>query len=250
MLSLALAAAAGAYGQEPAAQAEPAAPPAERAAPGTPARQAVAPTDADLDRLCAERRRVEPGRASAPAEPGQGVLAAFGRAGRELVSPPRPTEMGSRTYGPVVTTIVTNPIGWFTGLGVNLELFRSIAPKLSLVGGARYSKTAASNGSASAFGALAGADLFLFGRHNEGLRLGPRLEVAAGREDIQGETTFGWVGLGGEAGWNFIASNGVTALLAGGFGGRVAGDERNDDFASFVGGELGPYVKLGLGWSW
>jgi hypothetical protein len=30
----------------------------------------------------------------------------------------------------------------------------------------------------------------------------------------------------------------------------VAGDEQNDDFASFVGGEFGPYLKLGLGFSW
>jgi hypothetical protein len=58
------------------------------------------------------------------------------------------------------------------------------------------------------------------------------------------------MGLGGELGYNFIASNGVTGLLAGGLGGRVAGDDQNDDFESFVGGEFGPYVKVGLGFSW
>jgi hypothetical protein len=35
-----------------------------------------------------------------------------------------------------------------------------------------------------------------------------------------------------------------------GLGGRVAGDSQNQNFASFVGGEFGPYAKIGVGYSW
>jgi hypothetical protein len=99
---------------------------------------------------------------------------------------------------------------------------------------------------------MVGIDWFILGRNNEGIRVGPRLEVAGGREDFgNGNTTFGWLGLGGEVGYNFIASNGITGLAAVGLGGRVAGDEKNEDFKAFVGGtDFGPYVKDGLGYSW
>ncbi len=97
---------------------------------------------------------------------------------------------------------------------------------------------------------MAGADLFIIGRNNEGLRIGPRLELAAGRERFQGSTTFARLGMSGELGYNFIATNGITGLLAAGVGGRVAGNDKNDEFASFVGGEFGPYLKFGLGYSW
>jgi hypothetical protein len=118
------------------------------------------------------------------------------------------------------------------------------------VAGARYSSADASNGTVSTFGAMGGVDWFIVGRNNEGFRVGPRVEVAAGREEFGNDTTFARMGLGGELGYNFIASNGITGLVAAGLGGRVAGDDQNDDFESFVGGEFGPYLKLGLGFSW
>jgi hypothetical protein len=197
--------------------------------------------------------RVEPGQAAAPVEPGGGVLAAFGQAASELTGRGRTMAMGMRRGGPVGYTLITNPIGYFTGLGVNAEFYGAIrdATKFSWATGARYSKTDVSNGTASTFGAMGGIDWFILGRNNEGLRVGPRVEIAAGREDIQGEdTTFGRMGLAGEVGYNFIATNGITGLVAGGLGGRVAGDEQNEDFESSVGGEFGPYLKLGLGYSW
>lgn len=204
--------------------------------------------------LAAERQRearVEPGRASGPVGAGEGVLAAFEQAGSELVGPDRMQSMGFRRSGGAVrSTLITNPVGWFNGLGMNAELFRSFEPRLSWVAGARYSNTDATNGTASTFGLLGGVDLFLLGRNNEGLRIGPRVELAAGRENFQGSTTFARLGMAGEVGYNFIASNGVTGLLAGGLGGRVAGDEKNQDFSSFVGGDFGPYLKFGLGYSW
>jgi hypothetical protein len=161
--------------------------------------------------------------------------------------------MGMRTAGPVAFTLITNPIGWFNGLGVNAEMFGAIPdqPKFSWVAGARYSNTDATAGDVSTFGAMGGIDWFIIGRNNEGLRVGPRFEVAAGRQEFgEEDDTFGRLGLSGEVGYNFIASNGITGLVAGGLGGRIAGDEENEDFESFVGGEFGPYLKLGLGFSW
>jgi hypothetical protein len=196
---------------------------------------------------------VEPGQAAAPVEPGTGVLAAFGQAASELTGRRPGGALGVKRSGPVGYTLVTNPVGWFDGLGVNAELFGVFkdVPKFSWVAGVRYSQTDVSNGNASTFGAMGGADLFIIGRNNEGLRIGPRVEVAAGREDIQSRaTTFARMGLGGEVGYNFIASNGITGLGAFGLGGRVAGDSQNDQFESFVGGEFGPYLKVGLGFSW
>jgi hypothetical protein len=195
--------------------------------------------------------QLEPARGTGQPEQGTGILAAFENAAGELVGRGRSQPMGYRAGGgPITSTLVTNPVGWFDGLGVNAEFHRSFEPKFSWVGGARYANTDVSNGTASTFGAMAGVDWYVLGRNNEGLRVGPRVEVAAGREDIAGEdTTFARMGLGGEIGYNFVASNGLTALVAGGLGGRVAGDEQNEDFASFVGGEFGPFLKLGLGYS-
>lgn len=196
--------------------------------------------------------RVEAGQSTAQPQEGQGVLAAFGQAGRELAGRGQSQALGMRARGPVSYMIVTNPVGWFGGLGVNAELFGAFqdAPRFSWVAGARYSQTDASNGTATTFGAEAGADFFVVGGHNEGLRIGPRLELAAGRERFQGSTTFARVGMGGEVGYNFIASNGISGLAAVGVGGRIAGDSQNDTFASFVGGEFGPYAKVGIGYAW
>lgn len=194
----------------------------------------------------------EQGAQGPAASQGTGLGAAFAQAGRELAGPGRANAMGRRAGGnPIGFTLVTNPIGWFTGLGINAEAFGTMPglPKVSWVGGARYSRTDATNGSVDTFGIEGGADYFLFGRNNEGLRLGPRLEVAFGRESFQTGTSFGWLGFSGEVGYNFIATNGITGALGAGLGGRVAGNER-EDFASFTGGEFGPYLKVGLGYSW
>ncbi|HYD41303.1 MAG TPA: hypothetical protein VEB43_10785 [Anaeromyxobacter sp.] len=183
-------------------------------------------------------------------EAAQGLGAAFAQAGRELRQSGGTRVLGRKTGGPVRFTLLSNPVGWFTGLGINAEAFGSVIPKVSWVGGLRYSNTDANNGSVNTFGAEAGADYFLYGRNNEGLRIGPRLELAVGRETFQGTTTFAWLGLSGEVGYNFIATNGITGAVGVGVGGRVAGDERDEDFSSFTGGEFGPYAKVGLGFSW
>jgi hypothetical protein len=204
----------------------------------------------------AQGGQVQPGAATAQPEAGEGVVAAFGSAASELTGGPRQKGLGMRGPGrPVNYMIVTNPVGWFNGLGVNAELFGALqsAPMFSWIAGARYSGTDTSNGTATTFGLEAGFDWFIIGQHNEGLRLGPRMELAAGRQHItssNSSTTFARLGLGGEVGYNFIATNGISGLAAVGLGGRVAGDNSNQNFASFVGGEFGPYAKIGLGFGW
>jgi len=204
-------------------------------------------------RLQAEGR-IQPGQGAAQPQQGEDVASAFGAAAGELTGSRPRLPLGMRSNGrPVGYTLVTNPVGWFSGLGMNATVFGSFedAPKFSWVGGARFSATDATNGTASTFGALAGVDFFIVGRHNEGLRLGPRVELAAGREKFGGgNNTFARLGMAGELGYNFIASNGITGILAAGVGGRVAGDDKNESFSSFVGGEVGPYVSVGFGYSW
>jgi hypothetical protein len=194
-----------------------------------------------------------PGQQQADPQPGQSVLAAFGQAGNELFgrpAPGAPQGMGMRRGGPVRNTLTTNPIGWFNGTGMNLELMRVLDRKFAWTVGGRYSSTDATNGSVASFGAGAGVDVFLIGQNNEGLRLGPRLSGDIGRETFQGTTTFARLGGSGELGYSFIATNGVTGQLGGGYGLRLAGD-KNDVFDNtFTGGESGPYVKLNLGYSW
>jgi hypothetical protein len=190
--------------------------------------------------------------ADSAASQGTGIGAAFAQAGRELTRSGGNAVLGRRANGePVGFTLLTNPIGYFTGLGINAEMFGPLPfyPKVSWVGGARYSRTDATNGSVDTFGIEGGVDYFLYGRNNEGFRAGPRLEVAFGRESFQTSTNFGWVGLSGEVGYNFIATNGISGAVATGLGGRIAGDDR-EDFSSFTGGEFGPYLKVGLGYSW
>lgn len=207
-------------------------------------------------RLASEGKspNVQAGQSAAAPQQGTGVLAAFGQAASELGG--RPPPPGTKVRAPASYSLYTNPIGWFTGLGVNAQMFGAIdsAPKFSWVTGLRYANADTTNGSASTFGAMAGADWYILGGNNKGMRLGPRLEVAAGRERFgsgdDDTTTFARLGLSGEFGYNFLATNGVSGNAAVGLGGRVAGDSENENFASFVGGDFGPYVSVGLGYSW
>ncbi len=207
-------------------------------------------------RLTAQGRQanVEAGQSSAQPQQGEGVLAAFGEAASELAGK-SPARAGTLRRGPASWTLFTNPIGWFSGLGVNAQLFHAFedAPKFSWVAGARYAAADATNGTASTFGAMGGADWFILGGNNAGLRIGPRVELAAGRERFgsgNDSNTFARLGLSGELGYNFLASNGISGTAAVGLGGRVAGDSKNESFSSFVGGEFGPYLSVGLGYSW
>jgi hypothetical protein len=187
---------------------------------------------------------------TAPVEAGESALAAFVQAGNEMVGGAPRGMTGMRRSGlPFNTTVITNPVGWFNGLGVNAEVLRSFLPAFSWAAGAHYSQSAATDSTLYTLGVLGGADWFILGRNNEGLRVGPRLDLSFGREDSTDTDTRGRLGLAGELGYNFIATNGISGQAAFGVGGRVAGD-KNDELSSAAGGEFGPYVKLGVGFSW
>jgi hypothetical protein len=200
--------------------------------------------------------RVQPSQSTAQPQQGQDIPTAFGAAAGEMVGTRKNVPLGMRSNGrPVDYLLVTNPVSWFTGLGVNATIFGAIgdAPKFSWSGALRYSATDTSDGSTIGFGAMGGLDYFFIGQHNEGLRLGPRLEIAGGRERFSSTNstdTFGRLGLAGELGYNFIASNGVSALAAVGLGGRVTGSSSHNNFSSFIPGDFGPYVSLGIGFGW
>jgi hypothetical protein len=193
---------------------------------------------------------VQPGQSSAPVQPGQSALAAFAQAGNELVgSRPRGMMGMSRGGEPFGYTLTTNPVGWFTGIGVNADFAKPFLDKFSWTAGAHYSMSSATSRTLYTLGFLGGADWFILGQNNEGLRVGPRLDVSFGRENSASTATSARLGMTGEVGWNFIATNGITGEAAFGLGGRVAGD-KNEELSSGAGGEFGPYVKLGVGYSW
>jgi hypothetical protein len=191
------------------------------------------------------------GQSAAQVEPGESALAAFVAAGNELVGARPRGMMGMRRSGePFSSTLVTNPVGWFTGIGVNAELARPFREKFSWTAGAHYSQANATDTSLYTLGVLAGTDWFILGQNNEGFRVGPRLDYSFGREATPGgNETRQRLGLAGELGYNFIATNGITGEAAFGVGGRIAGD-KNTELSSSVGGDFGPYVKLGVGYSW
>lgn len=245
------------------AQAQPAAPPGG-AGPPPRAEDCIAlmdgrlPAGQDAGRLrvaCENLLRsatVQPGVAQGGAQAGESVQASFTQAGNEVIGrSDRPTGVGNTLRGPVTSTLMTNPLGWFSGLGVNVSYERPFDfDRLSWIALASFSRTSASNGNASTAGLGAGVDFFVIGHNNEGLRIGPRLSTYFGTETIQGSSTFARLGASGEVGYNYIASNGITGSVALGYGGRLAGDAKNDSFAAFTGGETGLYITAGAGYSW
>jgi hypothetical protein len=193
---------------------------------------------------------VKPGQSAAPVAPGESVPSAFSRAGQELVGATPRTMMGFRRNGqPFQNTVTTNTIGWFTGgIGINADYTRSFEEKFSWTAGASYNQAAVSSANVYNMGFDGGADWYIIGRNNAGLRLGPRFDVSFGRETAGAGVT-SRLGITGELGYNFLASNGITGSGAFGLGGRVAGTA-NDQLSSGAGGEFGPYVKLNVGFSW
>jgi hypothetical protein len=196
-----------------------------------------------------QQAKVQPGKSAAAVPAGESVPTAFEQAGSELMGATPRGLMGYRRNGePFQNTVSTNVVGWFTGVGVNAELTHSFMREFSWIGGAHYSQSAATSNSIYTLGFGAGADWFIIGRNNAGLRVGPRLDYSFGREEAGGPTK-SRLGLTGEVGYNFLASNGITGSAAFGLGGRIAGDA-NSQLSSGAGGEFGPYVKLQAGFSW
>ena len=160
------------------------------------------------------------------------------------------SDRGIQGVGLRRNTLVTDAVGTFTGIGLNAEYQRPLAEKISGVAGAHYSRTNTVGGSATTFGGTLGADYFLVGGYNQGLRLGPRVGVDVGGVSANsGDTNIdARVGLAGELGYNWMGRSGVSMQLALGAGGRVGGSVGglNDQF----GGDFGPYVRANVGWSW
>lgn len=181
---------------------------------------------------------------------GSGVGTAIREGTQAVAGEPSDLPRGQLEDKVVNNTITTNPLGIVTGDGLNVEYARPISDKFSAVGDARLGRARLGDGSVTNLGLGGGVDYFIIGSRNEGLRVGPRLELGlggvTGTEGNNG--AFGSLGAGGEVGYNWIASNGFTAGAAAGINGRlVGGGERTQSFSNAV---LGPYGKLNLGYSW
>ncbi len=150
----------------------------------------------------------------------------------------------------VTNTLTTDPVGLFGGEGVNAQLSHVYNDDISLIAQGRFSRTNAMTGSLTVFGFGVGFDYYLLGGRNQGLRVGPRADLDFGRDNVTatGET-FTRLGIAGEVGYNWVASNGISAMVGGGLDLRLAG-ALQDNVALHGSGDLSPYLRLGVGYSW
>jgi len=145
----------------------------------------------------------------------------------------------------VKNTLTTSATGLFLGSGLNAAWERSFTEKFSGILGANFSRTRAADGALTELAAMVGVDWFIIGQYNEGLRLGPRLDVGYGRDTVGTNDSFGTVGVAGELGYNWIASNGITAGLGAGLHGQT-GSKIN----GLGTGTWFPYGSVNVGYSW
>jgi hypothetical protein len=146
-------------------------------------------------------------------------------------------------------TLITDVVGTFTGQGLNVEYQRPIAERISGVVGANYSRATSTTGDLTTFGGEVGADYFPFTYAGQGFRVGPRLALSFGRESVDHTRYLTDFGLGGEAGYNWQLSSGLSLQLAAGLGGRIGG-ALTSGLDTKLGGDFGPYGKINVGWSW
>lgn len=179
-----------------------------------------------------------------------GIGGSLQEAGEALQGRPAPQPRGTLGSGKEVGNSITiDPIGFFIGEGVNATYWRPVSPKVTLLGTVRYTRVdIRENGSATSAGVTLGGDYFMIGAHNEGFRIGPRVEAGVGGETFGESDVSGSLGLAGELGYNWIAANGITAGVGAGLRGRVAGSTLSGDRPSSA--AFGPYGRLNLGYSW
>jgi hypothetical protein len=134
-----------------------------------------------------------------------------------------------------------------TGDGLNVQFLHSLSPKITGVLGANYSRTSSVNGALTKGGIEVGADYFIIGQHNEGLRIGPRAVASVGVDTVSNSAGFGDIGIGGEVGYNHITRQGLTAGIAAGYDLRLQGSLGGNNNADADGH---PYGKLNVGYSW
>ena len=185
-------------------------------------------------------------------EAGGAVSQSLREAGRSIKGQHSVLPMGSTRRGDVRNTVTTDALGLISGNGLNATLSHSMSPKWSFLGGVNYARTATPVGAATAFGLRAGADYFIMGQHNEGLRIGPRVDFGFGSNTLGGTGGFAGVGAAGEIGYNWISSRGLTAGAGLGMRAGLGGSSLNTGaFGSRVGeADVGPYLDLNLGYSW
>lgn len=156
-----------------------------------------------------------------------------------------------RSGNDVRDSLTTNPLGLFDGEGINLQWEKPFADKFSWLVGGRYARAVAGGGSVTAFGAQGGIDWFMIGRRNEGLFLGPRVNLGAGTGTVGPTTLLGNIGAAGELGYDWIASNGITAGLASGVNVNLGGGLDTQNVGASRGlASATPYGRLNIGYSW
>jgi hypothetical protein len=167
--------------------------------------------------------------------------------GRDVIRGQRsPLMMGELNDGRAVkNTLTTSATGLFLGQGLNAAWERSFSEKFSGVLGANFSRTRTVDGALTAFGAMAGVDWFIIGQYNEGLRLGPRLDVGVASDTVGDHQTVGSIGIAGELGYNWISTNGITAGLGAGLHGQRGGMTNGLGSGTWF-----PYGSVNVGYSW
>jgi hypothetical protein len=177
---------------------------------------------------------------------GSNVSQAIREGSQATQGAPSPQPRGFLKDGDRVrNTVTTDPVNMVLGEGLNLQYSRPLSPKISGVAQAHFSRTRAAEGSLTNLGVAAGADFYIIGQNNEGLKIGPKVEVGMGAETIGDNSAFGAYGVSGEVGYDWIASNGLSAGLGAGVRTRIG-----------IGGEsarqvnVSPLVKLNVGYSW
>ena len=165
----------------------------------------------------------------------------------------------------VHNSVTTNPLTIATRSGPNLTYERSFGDHASgLLGiGSQMSSGAV------LYGGMIGVNVYLTGRHNDGLYLGPRLNLGFGGGNSStilgsGNTTAGgrfadaFAGargdpnrIGAELGYQWISGQGLTLGLGGGidYGMRLYGSSPAVPYTVF-GSRLSPYGAVKVGWSW
>lgn len=190
-------------------------------------------------------------------EAGTGLAESISEASSAVQGERSPLQPGALGDGDDVrNTITTNAFGYFTGTGLNLQYSRPLSDKFSAVGGASFSRTSMGDGASTQVGVELGADFYILGSRNEGLRIGPRVNTGFGGETAGENSAFGRLGAAGELGYNWISSRGLTAGVGAGVGGNLAGssddgsgdikDPEVDNFDA----DFSPYARLNLGYSW
>lgn len=184
---------------------------------------------------------------------GSGVADSVSEATSAATGEPSRLERGMTNRGEISSTVTTDALGLIAGDGLNATLSYSFTPKISGVAGAEYSRTSAgAAGAVTKFGVRTGADYFILGKNNEGLRIGPRLELGLGGSSLGDGGGFANLGAGAEVGYNWISSRGLTAGAGLGMRGLIGGGAANsgDEDGNFLDNDLGAYGSVNLGYSW